>query len=75
MQKFPDISDYVDLHFYDTVNYYRDAAYPRNKENIGMWMGEPQNVGAYICYNILKDNDKINNCLTIREFTQEEQEV
>jgi len=50
----PDISEYIDYQWYETVWYLdRDAEFPNNKKKLGKWLGIAHNVGQALCYYIL----------------------
>mmetsp|Transcript_62172 Transcript_62172/g.183825 ORF Transcript_62172/g.183825 Transcript_62172/m.183825 type:complete len:289 (-) Transcript_62172:1229-2095(-) len=48
----PDISDYLDFHFYETIKYYDPDTYPANLEHFGKWLGPVKDVGSALCYRI-----------------------
>jgi hypothetical protein len=53
----PDISEYIDYSWYDTIWYFdHDAPFPEEKRKLGKWLGVAHRVGQALCYYILTRN-------------------
>ena len=75
IHRMPDISDYVTIHFYETVKYHNVDSFPANTEHFWKCLGPSKNVGSALCYQILKENGEIIDRSTVRKLTLEEREV
>jgi hypothetical protein len=52
----PDISEYLDYKWYDTIWYYdHDVPFPQDRRKLGKWLGVAHRVGQALCYYILTD--------------------
>jgi hypothetical protein len=50
----PDISEYTDYAWYDTVWYYdQEATFPEDKQKLAKWLGVAHRVGQVLCYYLL----------------------
>ncbi len=53
----PDISEYTDYGWYDTVWCFdQEAAFPAEKRKLAKWLGVVHRVGQALCYYLLLEN-------------------
>jgi hypothetical protein len=62
----PDISEYLDYGWYDTLWYYdQEADFPEDRRNLGNGLG-------LLCYYILNENAQVIVCSTVQPLNNEE---
>ncbi len=70
----PDISEYLDYYWYQTVWYYdQEAQFPEDHRKLGKWLGVAHRVGQALCYYILPASAKPIVRSTIQSLTDKEQ--
>jgi hypothetical protein len=56
----PDISEYLDYGWYDTVWYLdQEAAFPDDHRKLAKWLGVAHRVGQALCYYLLLDSGRV----------------
>jgi len=69
----PDISEYTDFAWYDTVWYYdQEAAFPENRRKLAKWLGVAHRVGQALCYYLLPHGGKPIVRSTVQPVSQDE---
>jgi hypothetical protein len=69
----PDISEYLDYSWYDTIWYYdHDAPFPEEQRKLGKWLGVAHRVGQALCYYILTANGQPIVRSTLQPISKEE---
>jgi hypothetical protein len=69
----PDISEYLDYGWYDTLWYYeQDANFPEERRKLGKWLGVAHRVGQALCYYVLNGNAQVIVRSTVQPLTKEE---
>jgi len=69
----PDISEYIDISWYETIWYLdHDTDFPNDKRKLGKWLGIAHNVGQALCYYILPASGHPIICLTIQSLSPDE---
>jgi hypothetical protein len=69
----PDISEYLDYGWYDTLWYYdQDADFPNEHRKLGKWLGVAHRVGQALCYYILNKNAQVIVRSTVQPISKEE---
>jgi hypothetical protein len=72
----PDISEYLDYGWYDTIWYYeQDVAFPDDRRKLGKWLGVAHRVGQALCYYVLNENGKPIVRFTSQPISNEEWRV
>jgi hypothetical protein len=71
----PDISEYLDYSWYETVWYHdQDAPFPETRRKLAKWLGVAHHVGQALCYYILPESGRPIIRSTIQAFTRAEKE-
>jgi hypothetical protein len=69
----PDISEYLDFAWYDTIWYYeQDTAFPESGRKMGKWLGVAHRVGQALCYYVLNAQGKPIVRSTVQALTDDE---
>jgi hypothetical protein len=70
----PDISEYLDFQWYETIWYLdHDANFPaEDKRKLGKWLGVAHNVGQALCFYIMPQSGKPIVRSTMQALTQDE---
>jgi hypothetical protein len=69
----PDISEYLDYAWYDTIWYFdHDAPFPEERRKLAKWLGVAHRVGQALCYFILPESGIPIAQSTIQPLTQDE---
>jgi len=69
----PDISEYTDYSWYDTVWYHdQEATFPENTRILAKWLGVAHRVGQALCYYLLPSSGKPIVRSTVQPLTPEE---
>ncbi|MFN9979156.1 MAG: hypothetical protein ACK53Y_04545, partial [bacterium] len=69
----PDISEYTDYQWYQTIWYLdQDASFPEDKRKLAKWLGVAHRVGQALCYYILTSNGKVLVHSSVQALTEEE---
>jgi hypothetical protein len=69
----PDISEYTDYQWYQTIWYLdQDASFPEDKRKLAKWLGVAHRVGQALCYYILTSNGKVLVRSSVQALTEEE---
>jgi len=69
----PDISEYLDYGWYDTLWYYdQEANFPNERRKLGKWLGVAHRVGQALCYYILNENAQVIVRSTVQPISKEE---
>ena len=69
----PDISEYLDYHWFQTVWYLdQDAQFPEERRKLGKWIGVAHRVGQALCYYILPASARPIVRSTVQPLTQDE---
>jgi len=69
----PDISEYLDYHWFQTVWYLdQDAQFPEERRKHGKWIGVAHRVGQALCYYILPASARPIVRSTVQPLTQDE---
>jgi hypothetical protein len=69
----PDISEYLDFQWYETVWYFdQDANFPEDKRKLGKWLGVAHDIGQALCFYILLQSGRPIACPTMQSLTQDE---
>jgi hypothetical protein len=56
----PDILEYLDYHWYQSLWYYdQDAQFPEDYRKLGKWIGAAHRVRQALCYYILRASVKM----------------
>jgi hypothetical protein len=71
----PDISEYTEYAWYDTVWYYdQEAAFPEDKRKLAKWLGVAHRVGQALCYYLLPESGRVIVRSTIQSLSQDEKQ-
>jgi hypothetical protein len=69
----PDISEYLDYSWYQTIWYYdQDAQFPHERRKLGKWLGVAHRVGQALCFYILPASGRPIVRSTVQALTQDE---
>jgi hypothetical protein len=69
----PDISEYLDFHWYETIWYLdQDSNFPDDKRKLGKWLGVAHDVGQASCFYILPQSGRPNVRSMVQALTQDE---
>ena len=69
----PDISEYLDYHWYQNVWYYdQEAQFPEDRRKLGKWIGVAHRVGQALCYYILPASARPIVRSTVQALTDDE---
>jgi hypothetical protein len=69
----PDISEYLDFAWYDTLWYYDESAeFPQERRKLGKWLGVVHHMGQALCYYILNENARVIVRSTVQALTKDE---
>jgi hypothetical protein len=69
----PDISEYLDFAWYDTLWYYDESAeFPQERRKLGKWLGVVHHMGQALCYYILNENARVIVRSTVQALTKNE---
>jgi hypothetical protein len=69
----PDISEYLDYQWYQTVWYYdQEAQFPEDRRKLGKWIGVAHRVGQALCYYILPESSHPIVRSTVQALTNDE---
>jgi hypothetical protein len=71
----PDISEYLDYAWYETVWYYdQEANFPEPRRKMAKWLGVAHRVGQALCYYVLPSSGRPIVRSTVQPLTHEEKE-
>ena len=69
----PDISEYLDFGWYDTIWYHdHDAPFPEDRRKLAKWLGVAHRVGQALCYYILPESGIPIARSTVQALTPDE---
>ncbi len=71
----PDISEYLDFHWYQPIWYFdQEAQFPEERRKLGRWLGVAHRVGQALCYYVLPISAIPIICSTIQPVSRDELE-
>jgi len=66
----PDILEYLDYAWYETVWYYdQEAGFPEPRRNLAKWLGVAHQVGQALCYYLLPASGRPLVCSTVQPLS------
>lgn len=68
----PDISEYVDFGFYDSV-WFRDQPKDDGKSYLGRWLGVSHCIGSAMCYFVINSNGAIESRTSVQPLSDTDQ--
>ena len=68
----PDISEWLEFGFYDTVRYWDVGANNKGSPKLGKWLGVAHRVGSALCYYVIGKGGKILARTTVQRVVADE---
>jgi len=69
----PDISEYTDYTWYDTVWYFdQEANFPEDKRKLAKWLGVAHRIGQALCYYLLPESGRTIVRSTVQPLSQDD---
>ena len=68
----PDISEWLEFGFYDTVRYWDVGANNKGTPKLGKWLGVAHRVGSALCYYVIGKGGKILARTTVQRVVADE---
>jgi hypothetical protein len=71
----PDISEYTEYAWYDTIWYYdQEVAFPDDKRKLAKWLGVAHRVGQALCYYMLPERGCVIVRSTVQSLSQDDKQ-